>query len=235
MAKNTSKTADIPFEVPSKVKTSLMTVAVKGDVVSRYAEACDQIVKAEAIKDELAAQLQETGLRAVFNHNIAVADTPKAMISSVNLVDKTHEDDEDSVDRVMFTWVRKDLKNDPNAVKSAFVAIAAENDVKRAEQAGYWSNYCEEVVSAKFDAKVFNGADGKFDRNRFDKFVKAIDGVCQELGVTTPLTASKIIAPKAGFHDIRFQEFGLETNMLLTAVLPTTTSLKAIRATPVDE
>lgn len=234
MAKNNA-TADIPFEAPTKSESKIMTVPVKGDIVSRYAAACDAVTQAEAIKTELAPQLQEIGVRAVFSHNMEVSATPKAMISSVNLVDKTHEDDAETVDRVMCSWVRKDLKNDPNAVKAMFATIAATKGVKKAEQPNYWQNYCEEVVSAKFDAKVFNGKDGKFDRSRYDLFVKALEAVCKQLGVPMPLTPTKVIAPKEGFHDRRFQDFDLETNMLLAAVLPTSTALKAIRATPVEE
>jgi hypothetical protein len=221
----------IEYDAPKKGASDIQTIPVKGTVVSRYAKACDEMKQAEATMQELAGQLQEAGVAYVFKQNIQAHGQPMLMISSVNLVDKDSEAvPEGTVDRVQFSWSRKNLKNDPKQVKAVFESIRtiADEPVKTGD-------YVEDVVVCAFDTKVFltknDKGEAKFDEKKYLAFTKAIAEVAKDLKVPMPLTSSKKLVPKPDFHDRRFADFDFEANETLAGTLPTSVSLEVIRAT----
>ena len=122
MAKSVLDT--IESEPQKKGKSDIQTIPVKGTTVSRYAQACDDKKQAEKTMKELVPLLQEAGVEFVFTQNAAREGRPQEMISSVNLVDKASASAaEGTVDRVQFSWTRRDLKSDPKQVKSFFGMI----------------------------------------------------------------------------------------------------------------
>jgi hypothetical protein len=229
MAKLTS--IDIPDVADKKAKNNIPTVYVPGDVVTRYNEARDQVDKATEVMNELKPTLIEAGLQAVFEHNSEHAGDSKAQISSVNLMDGLPDEDEadakalaDALKEVcMFSWTRKDLKNNPKQVEAEFNRLR-KLDGKKANI----NDYAGFEIVAKFDTEVFM-VDGKFSRARYDAFVEAITAVAEKFEVANPLSCGKVLAPKPDFHDKRWQDFDVESNIALQTVLPTQCNLKPVR------
>jgi hypothetical protein len=208
---------DIPDAASKKAKTEIPTVVVTGDIVTRYNEARDAADRAEEILNELKPTLTEEGLQGVFNHNAQHPEDPKARISSVNLKDDA------TGEIVQFSWTKKNLKCDPKQVEAEFNTLRTV-DGKKANV----NDYVGYEIAASFDTKVFM-VDGKFNRNRYDQFMTAIQQVAADLGVDNPLTCGKVLVPKADFHDKRWQAFNVEDNLWLQQLLPTQCSLKPIR------
>lgn len=224
----------IETEAQKKGKSEVQVIPVKGTVVSRYAQACDDKKQAEGTIKELAPQLQEAGVKFVFGQNVEHGGRTKEMISSVNLVDKDSEQAaEGTVDRVQFSFVRKDLKNDDAQVKAVFSRLrnVQGKPVK-------WEDYCEWEIVSKFDTKVFMKKDAagtpKFNEERYKAFMEAIKEVAEKFKVPMPLISTKVLVPKPDFHDRRFADFDYEANLTLMSVLPTSLSLEAVRATPAE-
>jgi hypothetical protein len=214
-----AKLADIslPDAAPTKARSTIETVVVSGDVVTRFNEARDQIDQATEVVNELRPSLIEAGLDAVFQHNCEHAADPKAIISSVNLTD------EETKEVCQFTWTRKNLKNNAKQVDAEFKRVRTV-DGKKADINGY-AGY--EVV-ASFDTGVFM-VEGSFSRERYDAFMAALNAVSAQFEVPNPLTCGKVLKPKADFHAKRWQDFDFATNLQLQTVLPTQVSLEPIR------
>ena len=223
----------IEYQTPTKGKSDIQTIPVKGTVVSRYAQACDDMKTAQASIKALAPQLQEAGINYVFEQNIKHGGQPTEMVSSVNLVDKDSADKpEETVDRVQFSWSRKNLKNDPKQVKAAFETLR-----DRDGQPVKVEDYCEDKVVCDFDTKVFltkKDGEAKFDPEKYRAFMEAIEAVAKKFKVPMPLTSAKVLVPKADFHDRRFKDFDFETNEQLAGILPTSLALEAIRPVPAE-
>lgn len=208
---------DLPVADAKKAKSNIKSVPVEGDIVTRFNEARDQIDKATELINELKPDLHEAGLQAVFEHNVEHADDPKQIISSVNLLDESNGE------IVQFSWSRKNLKNDPKQVVAEFKGVRRV-DGKKADI----NEYAAYAVVAKFDDKVFI-VDGKFSQTRYDAFMAALDTVSAKLKVENPLSCGKVLLPKADFHERRWSEFDVETNLAIHSVLPTQVSLEPIR------
>src|SRR5512139_344992 len=185
MAKLTS--IDLPDVADNKAKNNIPSIPVPGDVVTRYNEARDQVDKATEVMNELKPTLTEAGLQAVFEHNSAHAGDSKAQLSSVNLTD------EETGEVCMFSWTRKDLKNNPKQVEVEFNRLRTV-DGKKAN-----INDCAGFeVAAKFNTDVFM-VDGKFSKARYEAFVLAIKAVADKFEVENPLTCGKVLVPKPEF------------------------------------
>lgn len=208
---------DLPEADAKKAKTTIKTVPVPGDIVTRFNEARDQIDKATEVINELKPDLHDAGLQAVFTHNVEHADDPKQIISSVNLLDSA------SGEIVQFSWSRKNLKNDPKQVSTEFKGIRR-TDGKKADI----NDYAAYAPVTKFDEKVFI-VDGKFSQQRYDAFMAALNTVAAKFKVENPLSCGKVLLPKPDFHEKRWAEFDVETNRVLHTVLPTQVSLEPIR------
>jgi len=232
MAKTTLDS--IPTKSSKKETSTIETIPVKGNAVSRYAQACDDQKKAEAVKAECAPVLQEAGLLHVFEHNVE-ATSATELISSVNLVDKADSEDQETVDRVQFTWSRKNLKNDPEAVKAAFLQVTTKDGLP-----AKWDDYCEWQLEAAFDASIFMEKDPrtkkkKFQQARYDAFMEALKTVCAEHKVDMPLSLTKKLVPKEDFHERRFKDFDVDANLALLGALPNSIALEAIRPVESEE
>lgn len=215
MAKLTS--IDLPDVADKKAKTTIPSIVVEGDVVTRYNEARDQVDKATEVMNELKPVLTEAGLLAVFEHNSEHADSSKEQISSVNLTD------EETKEVCMFSWTRKDLKNNPKQVEAEFNRLRT-MEGKKANV----NDYAAFEVAARFDTSVFMVND-KFNAQRYEAFMTAMALVAEQFGVENPLSCGKVLVPKPDFHDKRWQVFDVESNLAIHAVLPTQTNLKPIR------
>jgi hypothetical protein len=228
MAKLTS--IGLPDAASKKAKVKIPTVFVLGDVVTRFNEARDQVDKATEVMTELKPTLIEAGLQAVFEHNIKHADDSKAQISSVNLMDKPPEEDTeakalaDSLKQTcMFSWTRKDLKNDFNQVDAEFKRLRTV-DGKRTNV----NDYVVFMPVADFDSSVFM-VDGKFSEERYTAFMNALNEVSAKFEVDNPLSCGQVLAPKPDFHDKRWKTFDVESNIAIQSVLPTQCNLKPVR------
>jgi hypothetical protein len=176
---------------------------------------------------ELASSMLVAGIRAVFDNNCEHARDPKSIISSVNLVDQPLDGaapvPEDKQELCMMSWTRKDMKNDPKVVEAQFARLRTTTD-----KLANVNNYATFEPVAEFDSGVFM-VGGKFNQERYDTIMQALDEVSTELGVPNPLSCSKVLKPKADFHDIRWAMFDLEANLAIQTVLPTQVNLKPIR------
>lgn len=225
------KTLDIPDLADKKAKTKIPTVLVPGDSVARYNEAKTLVDKGTATMNELKPALQQAGLLAVFTNNCENAADPDSRISSVNLMDRLPDEDEATAatladalkEVVQFSWTRKDVANNAKQVEAEFNRILT-TEGKKANI----NNYAGYEVVASFDTSVFM-VDGKFNQERYDAFMTALSEVSEKFEVTNPLSCGKVLKPKADFHERRWRQFDLETNLQLQAVLPTQINLKPIR------
>lgn len=237
MPKQKSILDNIPVATQAKSsKPTVKTVAVVGTSVSRFAKADSEAKAAKALMTELSPTLQEVGVAHVFQTNSDCSNDPKALISSVNLVDANIVNgshvDVDGSPRVQFSWVKRNLKNDPKAVEAAFKRITNLDG-----KAVAMEDYCHWAVKGEFNTEVFSTknpttGDMEFDENKYKKFVAAIEKVAKALKVEMPLTCSKVLVPKPDFHQRRFRDFDVKTNVLLMSVLPTSLALEAITDTP---
>jgi hypothetical protein len=183
----------------------------------------------------VAPDLIERGLRAVFKHNIARSGNTDEQISSVRLQDKAEKPDkaakeEEKVETALFTWTRKNTKCNSKNVETFFreLALLPAEGPKIVR-----SNYADWAVVSEFNTDVFiDPKTGKFSQERYEAFVKALEGVSQKLDVVNPLSTSKVMVAVADFHTRRFKDFNLETNVTLTQVLPTTVKLESERPAP---
>lgn len=224
-----AKLKDIGGLEQAKKKTSkeVPVTLVKGDVVRRYNEACDQIDRAEAVCKELAPELHEIGLEYVFAHNCENGENPKRFINSVNIQDGA--DDAEPGQTVMFTWTRKAKAMDAAAVEALFNDPELKTTARKPANV---NDYVAWVPKADFDAKVFMVAEKgrmKFSQERYDAFRKAIQAVADEFSVTNPLSTSKVFGPVEDFQDRRFKDFTAEQNQHIAEVMPTTVSLSPVR------
>jgi hypothetical protein len=215
MAKLTS--IDLPDVADKKAKTTIPSIVVPGDVVTRFNEARDQVDRATEVMNELKPTLIDAGLQAVFEHNSENADNSKAQISSVNLTD------DDSGEICMFSWTRKNLKADKKQAEAEFNRLRTLQGKK-----ANINDYVAYEPVAAFDAKVFM-VDGKFSNERYTAFMEALNEVAAKFEVDNPLSCAKVLVPKPEFHDKRWETFDVESNIAIQAVLPTQCNLKPIR------
>ena len=219
---------EIPDVADKKAKSSIPTFFIPGDTVARFNEARDQVDRGTEVMNELKPTLIEAGLQAVFTHNSAHAENTKAQISSVNLMDRLPDeeqqpDEEQPKEVCMFSWTRKNTANNPKQVEAEFNGLRTLHG-KRAninDYAGY------EVV-AKFDASVFM-VGGKFSQERFNAYMVALAEVSARFEVDNPLSCGKVLVPKPDFHERRWSDFDVVSNIAIHSVLPTQCNLKPIR------
>ncbi len=221
---------NLPDATDKKARKTIPTVALEsdtGDVVKRYNEARDAKDQADALMKELAPTMLKAGVLAVFDNNCENARDPKKIISSVNLVDKPLDGapyvPEDKQELCMMSWTKKDLKNDPKMVEAQFARLRT-----TADKLANVNNYATFEPVAEFDGGVFM-VGGKFNQERYDTIMEALNEVSEQLGVPNPLSCSKVLKPKADFHEIRWALFDLEANLAIQTVLPTQINLKPIR------
>lgn len=214
---------NLPVAAQKKSAKNIKTIPMIGDMVSRYNEACDTKKKADEVIEALKPTIQQIGLDAIFTHNLNNAGDTSTLISSVNLVETPTEAVE-APQALQVTWMKKDLKNDPKAVEAEFSRMLT-LDGKKANI----NNYVEYEVVAKFNSDAFKDSKGKFSQDQYDSFTQAVSAVAIQLGIDNPLVCSKVLVPKADFHEKRWRTFGLEDNLSLQAVLPTQVNLKPIR------
>lgn len=213
---------------PKKSTKHIPLVAIVGDKVARYNEAYRTLKNAEAVMTTLSGELVDAGVRAVFDNNCKFANDPKAQLSSVKLFDVEHKDDKapedtESVPALMVTWTKKGKKMDTAQVNATLKAMTDVNGKKVDANV-----YAVMGVVASFDTKVFMGADGKFDQERYDMFVDAIDKVAKKLKVPCPLECSKELMVTANCHVDRFKNLSLEDNLTMQRVMPTSVSLEPV-------
>lgn len=220
----------LPDATDKASRKNIPTIEVEseaGDMIARYNAAKDAKDQAEAYMKEMAPKLQAIGVTAVFDNNCEHAKDPKKIISSVNLADKLPEDavplPDEKREKLMCSWTKKDMKNDPATVEAQFCKLRT-----TADRLANINNYAAFEPVAEFDSEVFL-VGGKFNQERYDTIMQALDEVSQELGVPNPLSCSKVLRPKADFHTIRWAMFDLEANLKIQAVLPTQINLKPIR------
>lgn len=226
--KKPTKLSDIPTETKKKSKNNVPVLAVNGGVVRQYAEASDAKEQAEATMLSTGSQLKQLALDYVLRHNVA---KPATAIKSVNLIAVEDEgQDTDAINRVQFSFTKKVSSPDPDLLKGVFRSLKTKSgdDAK-------WSDYLEWSISAQFDTSVFlSPVTGKFSSERYDRFVAALQAVCDEFGVDMPLACTKKLVPKDDFEDRRFTDFDLDANSAILAALPNVVSLKAIRPEPAE-
>lgn len=223
---------NIPDVANKKAKNTIPTVHVPGDAVTRYNEARALVDKGTETMNELKPILLKTGLEAVFTHNSANAADPKALISSVNLMDGVPDEDTATAETLadalkevcMFTWTKKDTACDAKQVDEEFKRIVTLEGRK-----ANINNYVAYEVVASFDTSVFK-VDGKFNQERYDAYIEALKDVSEKFGVDMPLSCGKVLKPKPDFHERRWRVFDVETNLQLQAVLPTQCNLKPVKS-----
>ncbi len=196
---------------------------VDEDPVRAYVVAAAEAKKAQARMKEIEPYLKEVGLRDIFETNTGKGS--KDLIASVRLVDVP----EPGVEQVgppeaVLMSVKDQYAAFDNEQVTAILGTVTTVDGKPAKV----EDYLGWAVSADFNVKVFNDpATGKFSAERFKAFRDALEEVAGQFGVKNPLECGKVRTVAEDFHQRRFVDFKLETNLALQTVLPATTALKA--------
>lgn len=225
--KTSEPTAQIKEKKSTRSTKNIPIIELEGDAVKRFNEAKDQIAAAQKIIDALTPTLQEAGIKAVFKHNCREREDVTLQISSVKIQDEREKPAEEGevVETVMFSWTRTPKKCDSKRVEAFFEGLKT-NDNQPAVRA----NYATWMIGAEFNTDVFvDPATKKFDPTRYEAFVKALETVSKKFKVANPLSTYKVMGPTADFHTRRFKDFGVETNLDLADVLPTTVKLEPVR------
>lgn len=192
------------------VKTGeVLTIYVEGDYPTRYNEASAICKSAEKLMADLKPYMSPDALSKIFEHN---AEKPFEPISSV-----AFQDENGNVTRISFTGKYGDLTAQEaeelfGSLKTKHGTTANVND------------YAARTVTAKFDSSVFQDEEGRFNHERYDKIVGALDKVCQELGIKNPLSTSISVKPLPAFHTRRWVDFDRAANVKITKVLKNTIS-----------
>lgn len=230
--KQKDPTASIAEKSSKTAKREIPVVVLEGDTVRRFNEAKDQIEAALKVIEALSPDLTDAGLRAVFQHNIANANTAQTQISSVRLQD----DDSDRVEgekaeTVLFSWTVRPKKWTAAAVNTTFSNLKRVDGEKLVR-----SDYVDWEIGASFDAKeaFTDPKTGKFSMERYDAFNTVISGVAKQLNIDNPLEVTKTMQPQPDFFERRFKDFNLKSNLLLAEMLPTTTRLEPERPDEVE-
>jgi len=217
---------DLPNVADKKAKNGIPKVSIPGDAVTRFNLARDLVDRGQATMNELKPELQKAGLEAVFAYNSVHANDPTKLISSVNLVGQLPEGDTatpDVPEMVQFTWTKKNLASDSTQVEAEFNRI-----LTTAGKKPNINNYYGFEIAATFDTAVFM-VGGKFNEDRYKAFMEALKAVSETFEVPNPLSCAKNWTAKPDFHERRWTQFDLETNLELQTVLPTQLNLKPIR------
>jgi hypothetical protein len=188
------------------VKTGdVLTVLVEGDYPSRFNEASAIAKAADLLMKELKPAMLPDAVARIAEQN---SEKPWEPIVSV-----AFQDDNDNVVRISST--SKYGETTAEVVEALFGGLKT----RKNEQANV-NDYVARTMTAQFDSTVFQGADGKFDKARYDKIVAALDGVCLELGVKNPLSTAVVVKPLPTFHTRRWVDFDKEANSRISVVLP---------------
>lgn len=191
--------------VEKPVKTGdVVTINVEGDYASRYNEASAICKGAEALMKELKPAMLPLAVSEIFTQNTTNPNEP--------IVSVAFRDEKDNVLRI--SLVNKFGNLTVPAVEALFKGLKTKDNVE-----ANINNYLARTVEAKFDSAVFKGADGKFDKERYDKIVTALDGVSKELGVANPLSTQIAVEPMPNFSTRRWLDFDLAANLLISKVI----------------
>jgi len=187
------------------VKTGdVLTVLIENDYPSQYNEASSIMKKAEKLMKDLKPAMLPYAITNVFEQN---SSKPWEPITSV-----AFQDDNANVTQISFTSKYADT--------TAQIAEALFGNLKtRDGKPANVNDYMARTIIASFDSTVFQGADGKFDKARYNKIVAALDDVCLELGVKNPISTVEVVKPLPSFHTRRWADFDLEINHKISKVL----------------
>lgn len=185
----------------------VMTVAVEGDYCSRYNEASAIAKAAGDLMTDLKPSMLPDALVRIFENN---TKTPFELINSV-----AFRDEQDNVTRVSFTAKYSDTT--AQEVEELFGGLKTTHGTT-----ANVNDYMARTVEAQFDSKVFHDAEGRFDKEKYDRIVEALDKVCKELDVPNPLSSKVTVKPLASFHQRRWNDFSIADNRAISKVLKNT-------------
>lgn len=210
MAKKTAapKTTLTPLRVKTLEKPvqkgEVLTVMVEDDYPTRFNEASSIMKAAEQLMKDLKPAMMPLALTNVFDQN---SEKPWEPIASV-----AFQDPNANVTRISFTSKYADT--------TAEIAEGLFGSIKtKTGAAPNVNDYMARTLVASFDSTVFQGADGKFDKARYDKIVAALEVVSKELNVKNPLSTVETVKPLPSFHTRRWNDFDKATNLKISKVL----------------
>jgi hypothetical protein len=184
----------VPASAKSSKKGDYPAVKVKA-TVGRILDAIEACADAEGEYAEAKAELIPVATSELFNYN-ASASKPA---SSVKLVDEAGAE-------VLATMPNKySSLSDEQAEKLEGVLVAA-GAVSAKPKKGEASinDWLMRTIVAKFDSKVFVGADAKFNTGLYTDLVSAIAAVAEKHGVANPLTQESVLVVRPEFHQKRW-------------------------------
>jgi len=215
----TTKNGKTPKNIlaPLKVKSieravkkgDIPTILVEGDYPTRYNEAAAVKKAAEALMDDLKPVMLPDALAELFRHN---SERPWDALASVKL-----QDDAQEVTCVTFTAKYSAVA--PAMAEALFLLIRT-----KAGKKPDINDYLIRTMVGTFDSAAFLGADGRFNKERFDKISGALAEVSKELGIINPLSTSETVQPLPDFHSRRWMDFDLETNQKISLVIKNQTN-----------
>lgn len=186
------------------------------NLIAEYRQKASEAKAALTRVKEIEPYLLAEGFRAVLLHN-ADEVNPQARINSVRFADPLSDDlvQIGNRDTAMVTVQNSYPAFDREQVEPLLGSLTTTKDLPANPD-----DYLDWEVVAKFDTAVFNDAKGRFDRDRYEAFVVAIQSVADSFGVESPLTCSKKRVVREEFHALRLTDFTVAQNVTIQSVLP---------------
>lgn len=184
-------------------------ITTKQPLITVFNKAKSAMKDAEAKVKELEPEVKKLGVMEWIKQNVDKG--PGEPLSSIKLVDPNG-----SVCRL--TGQERYPLADAEPVVEVFENVLHQ-DVNQ---------FVQFTLKAKFNSDVFLDGEGDFQEEIFEQFKAAVDNVAKKLGVASPLTATKVLAPKPGFHKERFVNFNAVQNRQIHDVMPNVIALSPL-------
>jgi hypothetical protein len=209
---------------PVTAREERPSLVIKSDDVVRFNGAVSDVKDAQAIVDELRIKILGQGVPFLYGHNIT---HPGATVKTVEVIDKTGA-------AVRLTSQAKYSAANPDAAEALFENLG----LKHPEAKIDINNFVQEAVTASFDSKIFNDAEGRFNEKVYSAYAAAVLKVTNDLiakgvlqtGTVSPLKTTKKVLPLESFDDKRWTTFpDVRDQESIREVLPNTITLTPVK------
>lgn len=194
------------------VKTGdVMKVLVSDNYPTRYNTASSISKQADKLMSEMKPAMAPDAVKRLIAENVVHPWEPIASVA--------YQDPEGNVTRVSFTSKYKEVP--AKIAEDLFNGLRCRP--REGEKDGATADindYMQRTVVGTFNSESFLDEDGRFDKNRYDKIMAALDKVSRELGIQNPLSTVETVKPLPTFHARRWVDFDSETNEKITRMLP---------------
>jgi len=178
---------------PPAAAGGMPTINIDGDLVKQYVDAANAKKRAEEVLEDLRPEVLEVGHGEIYRRSI---ESPVTPVLSVRLKDESSEEL-----MVSFTSKYKEIA-DVIGLEALF------DSLKNGDGTAVDINdFVQENIVVTFDNKALCDGEGRFMQERYDKFLKAVAKVAQQLDIPCPMATKKVTTTLPKLHQLRWQQF----------------------------